>query len=91
MQFEIVILFSVAMVVFIVMGLAFKNLVFGVIGAVVALFLGISLAGSGVTFVRVVNDTLVNQVAKGGFTAAFGALLILLGIYLSYCMYVGGE
>jgi len=89
MQFEIVLIFLVAMICFIVLGFALENLVFGGLGAIIALFLGISLAGSGVTFVRVVNNTLVDQVVRGGFTSAFGALFVLLGIYLCYWMYVG--
>jgi len=91
MQFEIVVLFLVAMFAFVMAGFIFKNFVFGVIGAIVALFLGISLAGGGITFTRIVNNTLTYQVAKDNFTTGFGALLILLGIYLCYWMFIGGE
>jgi len=89
MQFEIVLLFAVVMVVFIFLGLAFKNFIFCLIGAIVSIFLGISLAGDGVTFTNVVNDALTDTVFKGGFVAASGALLILVGIYMASTIFIG--
>jgi len=89
MQFEIVLLFAVVMVVFIVLGLAFENFIFCAIGAIVSMFLGISLAGEGVTFTHVVNNALIDTVFKGGFVAAGGALLILIGIYMASTIFIG--
>ena len=95
MEFELAILMLIACFVCMIFGLIIKNIVFGVAGAVLAIFIGISLAGgTGLSVTRVVNDTLTTTSISGVWVGAFGSVLILIGlgiILLISLEMLGGE